>query len=184
MLPSKLISLRHQEGGSSFQGVRKMKITFHNYMGFPVQIIAEEPGKVIELPPEIPPFEIKKIERGHSVVAINTSDGSDLHVAIEQNMVSLKSPNGFPGPREGILYLVPQVIVEAVRKTNRSTTRDLIVPKQDDGIGPYRLHFANIITKLDTEDPDTKVAMYKTWQNSAQNMDGYKYLHESYASDR
>ena len=160
-------------------------VRLHNYMGFPVQVLTEEPGRVIEIPPEKPPFVITEIKEIRTIIAIDTNDEHNLHVAIKRNCVSLKSPEGFPGPHENVLYLVPQIIVEAVRKTNRSTTRDLIVPKQENGIGPYRLHYANIITELSAEDPDTENAMYKTWRNSvsvtiAKNM----YPHEYYSSDR
>ena len=159
-------------------------VELHNFMGFPVQIITEEPGAVIELPPDDPPFEITKVEKNRQVVSITTSNGRSLPVAIQRNCVSLSSPDGFPSPREGVLYLVPQIIVEAVRKTNRSTTRDLIVPKQENGIGPYRLHYANIITELDLKDPDTEQAMYKTWHNSVTTLRGYLDPHEGYSSDR
>ena len=159
------------------------KIIFHNFTEHPIQIIAEELGSTIDLPPEKSPFVITKIKKIREVVPIQTNDDKDVHIAIERNRVSLKSEEGFPGPRDNVRYLVPQILVEAIRKTNRSTTRDLIVPEQDLCIGPYRLHYANIVTELDLEDPDTSIAMHKTWRNSVNNLHEYKY-HESYESDR
>ena len=169
-----------------FKELKKMKVRIHNFMGHPVQIATEEPGRIIEIQPEPAPFKISNIERIRSIVEIDTGDGRQeaTHIAIMRNKVSLQSTNGFPGPREGVLYLVPQAVVEAVRKTNRSTTRDLIVPKQQIGIGPYQLSYANIITELNLDDEGTRNAAYKTWQNSARSVEGYKYPHEFYESDR
>ena len=155
--------------------MNNVELEIINYTEHPVQVQLSNADAVITIAPTPAPYRVVELIPHQELITlkgITTIDGEPGQTIITYYSARLESEEGFPAPKDGVRYIVEDVVANALRKTNRGVSDILVrpsdvanfvaIPDPEDPDGGIRR--ANILSYFE-DDPDTVRAVVNTWRN-------------------